>query len=378
MTTLDGVERHLRHATPCWSATATGRPASPGSWAARSPRSATRPPGSCSRSRPGTGSTSCAPRASSALRSDASNRNEKQLHPELALRAQRVASQLLVELCGARLVPGTIDVTGEIPDAHRLRLRGGRAERVLGLEIPFDESGRVPAPARVRGRRPTAPTSRRRCPFHRHYDVTREIDLVEEVGRIHGYAEHLPLDAAAGERRGRAAEPRAAAAPPRRGPRPATSASTGSSPSASPTPGSRSGCGSRPTTRARATIAISNPLSSEHSVLRTTLLGGLLDVARYNLAHGARGVALYESGRAYLREGEPVGGGTLGGSFPGQRPAPAFEPWRIACLASGALPGGAGGAMSSSPTSTRSRACSRASPPGSAARSRSRRPRSRS
>ena len=34
------------------------------------------------------------------------------------MRAQRVASQLMVELCGARLVPGTIDVAGEIPDAR--------------------------------------------------------------------------------------------------------------------------------------------------------------------------------------------------------------------------------------------------------------------
>ena len=40
------------------------------------------------------------------LRSDASNRFEKQLHPELAIRAQRIASALIVELCGAKLVPG--------------------------------------------------------------------------------------------------------------------------------------------------------------------------------------------------------------------------------------------------------------------------------
>jgi phenylalanyl-tRNA synthetase beta chain len=44
------------------------------------------------------------------LRSEASNRFEKQLHPELAMHAQRVASTLIVELCGAKLVPGTIDV----------------------------------------------------------------------------------------------------------------------------------------------------------------------------------------------------------------------------------------------------------------------------
>ena len=47
------------------------------------------------------------------LRSEASSRFEKQLHPELCMRAQRIASRLMVELCGAKLVPGTIDVAAE-------------------------------------------------------------------------------------------------------------------------------------------------------------------------------------------------------------------------------------------------------------------------
>jgi phenylalanyl-tRNA synthetase beta chain len=41
----------------------------------------------------------------------------------------------------------------------------------------------------------------------------------------------------------------------------------------------------------------------------------------------------------HLREGQPLGSGVLGGTFPGDRPAPAYEPWRIACLASGMLRG---------------------------------------
>src|SRR5204862_3158615 len=72
------------------------------------------------------------------LRSDASNRFEKQLHPELAMRAQRIASRLMVELCGAKLVPGTIDVAAEIPPPHRVRLRAGRAEKLLGMEVAPD------------------------------------------------------------------------------------------------------------------------------------------------------------------------------------------------------------------------------------------------
>src|SRR5262249_11910541 len=69
------------------------------------------------------------------LRTDASNRFEKQLHPALALRAQRIAAQLLVELCGAKLVPGTIDVAAEVPAPHRLELRTDRVEGLLGMPI---------------------------------------------------------------------------------------------------------------------------------------------------------------------------------------------------------------------------------------------------
>src|SRR3954453_18830157 len=47
------------------------------------------------------------------LRSEASARFEKQLHPELGMAAQRLAARMMVELCGARLVPGTIDVYPE-------------------------------------------------------------------------------------------------------------------------------------------------------------------------------------------------------------------------------------------------------------------------
>src|SRR4051794_26693154 len=44
------------------------------------------------------------------LRTEASARFEKQLHPELGMAAQRLAARLMVELCGARLVPGTVDI----------------------------------------------------------------------------------------------------------------------------------------------------------------------------------------------------------------------------------------------------------------------------
>jgi phenylalanyl-tRNA synthetase beta chain len=93
-----------------------------------------------------------------------------------------------------------------------------------------------------------------------------------------------------------------------------------------------------------APIRVSNPLSLEQSELRTTLLGSLLDAARYNLARGAERVALVESGRAYLANGQSEAGGVLGGEFAGKRRPPAFEPHFIAALALGPVAGPSWGA----------------------------------
>ena len=84
-------------------------------------------------------------------------------------------------------------------------------------------------------------------------------------------------------------------------------------------------------------IRVSNPLSAEHSVERTAVIGSLLDAASYNRAHGAERVALFESGRAYLREGSSPHEGVLAGKFVGRRPAPAYEPWRIGAVAAGPI-----------------------------------------
>ncbi len=269
------------------------------------------------------------------LRSEASNRFEKQLHPELAMRAQRIASKLMVEVCGARLVPGTIDEAAEIPQRHRITLREGRAGSLLGMPIEpklsamylkrlgFDVQG-------------TSGDLVTEVPVHRHHDVTREADLVEEVGRIHGYDEHLPstLPDAAGQG-GRLTREQALR---RRAEDVMRDVGFDGVVSLSLTdPGMPTRLRLGDGDPRHGTIRISNPLSLDHSELRTTLLGSLLDAARFNLAHGAERVALFESGRAYLREGRSEIGGVLGGEFAGDRPPPAFEPQQIAALSVGPL-----------------------------------------
>ena len=173
-------------------------------------------------------------------------------------------------------------------------------------------------------------------PFHRHYDVTREVDLVEEVGRIHGYAKNLPstLPGNTGQGGRLTREQRLR----RRAEDAMRDLGFDAIISLSLTDPGMPGRLRISDGEVRAEpIRVSNPLSAEHSVERTAVLGSLLDAARYNRAHGAERVAIFESGRACLREGESPHDGVLAGKFVGERPAPAFEPWRIAALATGAL-----------------------------------------
>jgi phenylalanyl-tRNA synthetase beta chain len=269
------------------------------------------------------------------LRTDASNRFEKQLHPELAVRAQRIASKLMVELCGAKLVPGTIDEVAEVPEPHRIPLRHERVGRLLGMEISLDQSAeyleRLDFGVETDGDDLVATV-----PLHRHYDVTREVDLIEEVGRIHGYAENLAatLPSTSGQAGALTREQRLR----RRAEDAVRDLGFDVVVNLSLTDPGMPGRLRIPDGDPRAEpIRVSNPLSTEHSVERTALLGSLLDAARYNRAHGAERIALAESGRVYLREGERPHDGVLAGVFVGNRPAPAYEPWRIGCLASGPL-----------------------------------------
>jgi phenylalanyl-tRNA synthetase beta chain len=269
------------------------------------------------------------------LRSEASTRFEKQLHPELAIRAQGIAARLLVEVCGARLVPGTIDVAAEPPPPRRPRLCAGRAQALLGMRIEPDDCAvyldRLGFDVQREGGDIVA-----EVPPHRYYDVCREADLIEEVGRIHGYDEHLPatLPQAPGQG-GRLTREQALR---RRVEDVMRDLGFDGIVSLSLTdPELPNRLRLRHGDARAAPIRVSNPLSLDHSELRTTLLGSLLDAARYNLARGADRVALAEAGRAYLARGRAPAGGVLDGEFAGQRSAPAFEPQRLAALAAGTL-----------------------------------------
>jgi phenylalanyl-tRNA synthetase beta chain len=268
------------------------------------------------------------------LRSEASARFEKQLHPGLCLRAQRIASRLLVELCGAKLVPGTIDVAGEIPAAPELTLRGARVAGLLGMEI--GQSDQATYLERLGfGVEAEGGDLRVTVPPERHYDVTREADLIEEVGRVHGFEEHLPttLPAVAEKVGGLTREQQLR----RRAEDALRDLGFDQIVGWSFTdPGETARLRIPEGDPRAAPVLLSNPLSEDQSAMRTTLLGSLLGAASRNLARDAEAVALFESGQVYLQL-DAAGEGPLAGVFAGERPAPFAEPHRLGALASGPL-----------------------------------------
>ena len=278
-----------------------------------------------------------------ALRSEASARFEKQLHPELAMRGQRIASRLLVELCGARMVPGTIDENPGLPEPRVAVLRVPRVEALIGMEIDSDTCAgrleRLGFEVKAKGK-PKGSELEVTVPPERDGDVQREADLIEEVARLADLDANLPstLPAAGNRVGGLSREQRL------RRRAEDTLRDLGCEEivgwSFNPPPVADRLRLPEDDPR-RPAIEVSNPLSEEQAAMRTTLLGSLLDAARANLARGAESVALFESGRAYLAEEAPAdGAGPLAGDFAGSHSAPAREPHRLGCLLAGEPPRG--------------------------------------
>jgi phenylalanyl-tRNA synthetase beta chain len=235
------------------------------------------------------------------LRSEASTRFEKQLQPEQALEALAVASDLLVRLCGAELAPGTIDVGGPGPPPARLRLRESRVEGLVGERIPARRCAQVLASLGF-GATEAEGGVEAEVPHWRRADVTREVDLIEEVVRIDGL-EGLPATLPARPDGGGRLTPQ------QRARRRVEDLLSGlgllevagwSFASANVADRLRLDAGDE----RRRFVVLENPMSEEQSVMRTLLLGSLLEVARYNAARDVDDLRLFETGAVHLAGGE--------------------------------------------------------------------------
>jgi phenylalanyl-tRNA synthetase beta chain len=235
-----------------------------------------------------------------ALRSEASTRFERGADPEGIDRAARRFVELLRLTCPDAALHGEVDARGSLPDRSPVRLRTSRTNALLGTDLSAGEVGSLLASIGFgvddsRGAEEllvTVPTWR--------YDCTVEVDLIEEVARIHGYsriAKTVPKSPHPGGLTQLQQDRRLVRQ---------VLVGVGAS-EAMPNPFLAPGDLGRAGLDPRG-ITIANPLASEESVLRTSLLPGLLKAVAYNESHRNAGVSLFEIGHVYgvPSPGEPL------------------------------------------------------------------------
>lgn len=258
------------------------------------------------------------------LRSEASARFEKGTDPEIIDLAHRRFAEL-VAASGARLEAGTVDVRGELPDRRPVRVRTGRLNRLLGTDLAAPDIAGLLEPIGFAAT-VTGEDTEVAIPSWR-YDSSTEIDVVEEVARHYGYTtigRSLPPSAHAGRLTDRQRE--------RRRLRNLLVGRGLSEAMPLPflAPGDLERCG-----LPGDGIEIANPLVAEESVLRTSLLPGLVKALATNAARRNTGVGLWEIGHVFRRpaagpngDGLPDEREALGVALGGRDATEAVHEWR--------------------------------------------------
>ncbi len=223
------------------------------------------------------------------IRTEASSRFERGVDPNLpGLAAQRTA-HLLAELAGGIPAPGTKDGYPHPIEPWTVPLPVGEAERLLG--VPFTREQLVDYLERLGFAVDDQDPLQVGVPTYRP-DVTRPADLVEEVARLYGL-NRIPATLPHGP--GVGLDPGARRARRLRAALVGAGLSEASTITfVAPEDLEKLHAGER------GAIHVRNPLRDEESVLRPTLLPGLLKALRYNAGHGFASAAMFEVGKVFL------------------------------------------------------------------------------
>jgi len=232
------------------------------------------------------------------LHTDSSHRFERGVDPENCRNAMERATQLLTDICGGEVAPITeVSSDTDLPKPATIKLRISRVEKVLGLELNADEVVAIfkqlgfEVDSNGDNLTVTVPTFR--------FDLTLEVDLIEEIGRIIGY-DNLPI----------------------------RMLSTPSAPALVPEAliSRNTLCNILVDRGYQEAICYSfvdpqvekilnpsldayplaNPISADLSVMRTTLWSGLLPVLKHNVNRQQERVRLFETGKRFIKRGDEL------------------------------------------------------------------------
>jgi len=229
------------------------------------------------------------------LHTDSSHRFERGVDPRLQTKAIERATALLLNIAGGE--PGPVvalEAKVHQPQRKRLRLHRERIGKLLGVQ-PTDEAV-ADILTRLGLEVTPTPDGWDLIPPGSRFDLLLEVDLITEIGRIHGY-EKIPVT--------HASSAATTQAPPEtafdldrgklvlvgRGYHEVITYSFVS-------PELQRRIDPRPEV-----LTLSNPLSADLSVMRTSLWPGLLQTARQNQARQQERVRIFESGLCFLRTG---------------------------------------------------------------------------
>jgi phenylalanyl-tRNA synthetase beta chain len=218
------------------------------------------------------------------LSTDSSYRFERGVDAAGALAASARATALILEIAGGT-ASSELAVAGSLPAPRVVTLRGNRVRSLLGIDL--DDAGIAALLAKLGLRQ--VPDGFE-IPSWRN-DLTREVDLIEEVARLHGIGNitsRLHAGAALSSEADRSYD--FALGLRRR------LAGAGFHEARS---GTLTGSRDQEAFSTGGVIAVRNPMGEEHSTLRGSLIPGLLDSVARNLRHGAESVRLFEIGRVY-------------------------------------------------------------------------------
>lgn len=239
--------------------------------------------------------------------SDSAYRFERGVDFAGARAAQERATQLILQICGGQAGP-VAEAQGTLPARNKVQLRLPRAARVLGFVIDASLAvsilERLGCQPRLTGDVITA------VPPSYRFDIAIEEDLIEELARIHGYnripvalpVAHTALLPIAENHRGPASVRRQLADLDYQEAVTYSFVERGWEEDfcANPEP-----------------VALANPIASQMSVMRSSLIGGLVNAVVFNASRKQSRVRLFEVGRCFLNQA----------GYP--------QPWRVGAIAFG-------------------------------------------